>query len=64
MREGIVMAFRPKREGKEKIYKTIYLSRELIDAIEKLAADSNTSFNNIVVSMIEYCLDDIDQQNE
>lgn len=58
------MAFRPKREGKEKIYKTIYLSRELIDAIEKLAADSNTSFNNIVVSMIEYCLDDIDQQNE
>lgn len=56
------MAFRPRREGKEKMYKTIYLSREMIDAIEKMAADSNTSFNNIVVSMIEYCLNDTEEE--
>lgn len=38
------------------VYKTLYLKEELAKEIEKIANDNNTSFNNVVVSMIEYCL--------
>ncbi len=44
---------------KEKIsssYKTIYLKDYIIDDINKLSCKYNTSFNNIVVKMLEYCL--------
>lgn len=47
------------KETKEKIkseYKTLYLSKTLIDAVQKIAQENDTSFNNVVVSMIEYCL--------
>ena len=39
-------------------YKTIYISVELIDRISEIARENNTSFNNIVISMIESCLAD------
>ena len=52
------MAFVPKKTKKkvEAGYKTIYLRQSVIDAIEKIAKDNSTSFNNVVVSMIERCL--------
>lgn len=37
-------------------YKTIYLKNEMIDNINKIANENDTSFNNIVINMIEYCL--------
>ena len=44
-------------KGKNKsVYKTLYLSQELSRQIEEIAVKENTSFNNVVVSMIEYCL--------
>ena len=44
-------------KGKNKsVYKTLYLSEELSRQIEEIAVKENTSFNNVVVSMIEYCL--------
>lgn len=54
------MAFKIKdTKNKSKSYtKSIYLSQALIDRIDAIAAENNTSFNNIVVSMIEYCLED------
>ena len=54
------MPFVPKKTANKKKagYKTIYLSQELIDAINKIAADYHTSFNNVVVSMIESCLEE------
>ncbi len=43
--------------GKEpSLYKTVYLKEELVRKIEKIAKENNTSFNNVVVSMIESCL--------
>ena len=54
------MAFVPKKT-KEKVeagYKTIYLRQSVIDAVEKIAKDNKTSFNNVVVSMIERCLEE------
>lgn len=52
------MAFVPK-ETKKKVaagYKTIYLRQDLIDEIDLIAKNNSTSFNNVVVSMIERCL--------
>ena len=39
-------------------YKTLYLSDSLIKKIEEIAKEHSTSFNNVVVSMIEYCLEE------
>ena len=54
------MPFVPKKtKGKvQSSYKTLYLSQELIDKITKIAKKYGTSFNNVVVSMIEKCLDE------
>lgn len=52
------MAFIPKKT-KEKIpstYKSIYIKEDLVKKIEKIAKDNNTSFNNVIISMIEECL--------
>lgn len=39
-------------------YKSIYLKDELIEKIEKIAEENNSSFNNIVVNMLEYCVNE------
>ncbi len=49
------MAFTP-RETKKKVkagYKTLYIKDELSEKINNLAEKHNTSFNNIVISIIE-----------
>lgn len=49
------MAFSPK-PTKKKVqarYKTLYITDELTEKINKLAKDYDTSFNNIVISIIE-----------
>ncbi|MGI5897284.1 MAG: hypothetical protein ACOX6U_10085 [Oscillospiraceae bacterium] len=54
------MPFVPK-ETKSKVksaYKTIYLSQSLIDKVNAIAQKYHTSFNNVVVSMIEQCLEE------
>ena len=60
------MAFVPKKT-KQKVeagYKTIYLRQSLIDEIEKIAKQHSTSFNNVVVSMIERCLEENEDGND
>ena len=43
-------------EKADSVYKTIYIKRSLADCVEQIAKDHNTSFNNVVISMIESCL--------
>ena len=52
------MKFVPKktRDKVLSVYKTLYLREELVREIEKIAKENDTSFNNVVVSMIETCL--------
>lgn len=52
------MAFKPKKTRVKvpTTYKSIYIREELVKEIEKIARDNNTSFNNVVISMIEECL--------
>lgn len=38
-------------------YKTIYLKTDAIDKIEKIANENNTSFNNVIVSLINNYLE-------
>lgn len=40
----------------EALYKTLYIKKSLAEQVEKIAAENKTSFNNVVVSMIESCL--------
>lgn len=40
----------------EAIYKTLYIKRSLAEQLEKIAGENETSFNNVVISMIESCL--------
>ena len=37
-------------------YKSLYIKDKLIKEIERIAKENNTSFNNVVISMIETCL--------
>ena len=53
------MTFIPKKtkEKEPACYKSLYIKEKLIKEIEKIAKDNNTSFNNVVISMIEQCLE-------
>ena len=42
-------------------YRSLYLRQTMIDAIEKIAQENETSFNSVVVSMIEQCLKEYNQ---
>lgn len=54
------MSFVPK-ETKRKVkaeYKTLYISQSLSEQVDDIAKAYNTSFNNVVISMIEKCLEE------
>ncbi|WP_066458799.1 hypothetical protein [Anaerotruncus rubiinfantis] len=58
------MSFVPKKtKQKEKAsYKTLYISQKLIDRVTAIAQQYDTSFNNVVISMIEQCLEENDDK--
>ena len=56
------MPFQPEKAKKQKVMKSLYIAEELAETVEKLAAANDTSFNNMVVSMIEYCLKEMEQK--
>ena len=60
------MPFQPKktRNKVESAYKSIYLRQTVIDELTALAIKHNTSFNNIVVTMIDQCLEEIHSEEE
>ena len=45
-------------------YKTLYIRRALLEQIEYIAEEHHTSFNHVVVSMIEACLLEDDAPSE
>ena len=61
--EVIVMPFGPdsiQKKG-ESGYRSLYLRQTMINEIEKIAQENGTSFNSVVVSMIEQCLKEYNQ---
>lgn len=51
---------RLQKEKEETVYKSLYMRQKQVDQINKIAKEYNTSFNNVVISMIESCLDETD----
>lgn len=45
------------KEKEVAIYKSLYIKEKLAKELEEIAKNNNTSFNNVIISMIEYCLD-------
>ena len=37
-------------------YKSLYIKDSLLKEVEKIAKENGTSFNNVVISMIEACI--------
>lgn len=52
------MSFVPKKtkEKEPSVYKSLYIREVLVKEIEKIAKENDTSFNNVIISMIEECL--------
>ena len=52
------MKFVPKNTKKKEntMYKSLYIKEDLVKKVEEIAKDNDTSFNNVIISMIEYCL--------
>mgnify|MGYP003701408675 CR=1 FL=1 len=44
------------REKAPSVYKTLYIQENLTQKIDQIARDNNTSWNNVVISMIENCI--------
>ena len=40
------------------IYKYLYIKENLVKKIEEIARVNDTSFNNVIISMIESCLNE------
>lgn len=47
---------KPTKNKEPSSYKSLYIKKKLLYKLEKIAKDNNTSFNNVVISMIEECL--------
>ena len=45
------------KEKVQSVNKSLYIKKDLVEKLNKLA-ENNTSFNNVVISMIEYCLEE------
>ena len=60
------MNFVPKNTKKKEnsVYKSLYIKEELVKKVEEIAKINNTSFNNVIVSMIEFCLIDEKDNNK
>ena len=60
------MKFVPKNTKKKEnsVYKSLYIKEELVKKVEEIAEINNTSFNNVIVSMIEFCLLDDSQKDD
>ena len=59
--------FVPKDTKKKEssVYKSLYIKEDLSKKIEEIAKITNTSYNNVIISMIEFCLlDDKDKNNK
>ncbi len=56
--------FEIKKEATDFENKSLRLPKELIDKIQTLATENNTSFNKVVIQCIEYALDNMKSDNE
>lgn len=58
------MMFIPNKPKKKPVlcYRTLYITQVLVDQINQIAKINDTSFDQIVISMIEHCLEENDEE--
>lgn len=49
-----------KNKKEESAYKTIYLKKSMIEKVEKLADEYGLSFSNVIASMVESSLEELE----
>ena len=49
----MLFSLKPDNKKTTKIYRSIYISESLVEKVEQLANANDTSFNNMVISIIE-----------
>lgn len=54
------LMFEIKEKRVDSTYKSLYLPCQLIEQITEIAKKNKTSFNHVVVSMIEHCIKEED----
>lgn len=59
-----ITMFEIKKEATDFENKSLRLPKELIDKVQTLATENNTSFNKVVIQCIEYALDNMKSDNE
>jgi len=47
------LKLKPTRKKVKAGYKTLYITDELAEKVEEIAKKNNTSFNNVVISILE-----------
>lgn len=48
----------------ETVYKSLYLKEDLEKELNKIAKEHNTSFNNVVISLLEFALKEVNSNKE
>lgn len=55
---------KPTKEKVLSTYRTLYIKEDLDKELDLLAGEYNTSYNNLVISMIEDCLERIKKEKK
>lgn len=53
---------KPTRKKVPSVYKSLYINEQLAERVEQIAKENETSFNNVVISMIEHCLAETEEE--
>lgn len=53
---------KPTRKKVPSVYKSLYINEQLAERVEQMAKENETSFNNVVISMIEHCLAESEEE--
>ena len=51
-----------KEKGKESTTKTLWISYDLLDKLEKVSAKTDVSLNQVIIQCIEYALGDMESE--
>lgn len=55
---------KPTKKKNETVYKSLYIKEDLEKELNKIAKEHNTSFNNVVISLLEFALKEVNSNKE
>lgn len=55
---------KPTKKKNETVYKSLYIKEDLVKKLEIIAKEHDKSFNNVVISLLEYALEELKSKEE